>query len=383
MFSTVEAAAQRHAPCTVAWKVAGALPPGKGGQSSLGVAGPVTGIHHDRLIVAGGANFPDAMPWLGGKKKYTDEGFVFKIDRSGTPVFISSFKLAFPLAYSANCSTPEGIISAGGENEQGLSSKVFLFQCGKATGNVVTKDLPDLPVALTNAAITFIDNKVYVAGGETKSGVSDRVFVLDRANTGAGWEDLASVPQAVSHTVLVANENEQSIYLLGGRKKNSTGISDLYTAVYRLDIETGQWEKKSDLPYALTAGTGIFAGDNTILLFGGDDGSTFHKVEELIAAIAGETDSLDKQELNTKKIGLLSAHPGFHKAVLSYHTDTDEWTSIGTIPFDVPVTTTAIRWNNQVIIPSGEIKAGVRTPGILLGKFVFEKTRYQKKKNIQ
>ncbi|MET0391750.1 MAG: kelch repeat-containing protein [Chitinophagaceae bacterium] len=385
MFSTVEATAQRDALCRVEWKVAGSLPSASNGQKSPGVAGPVTGIHNGILIVAGGANFPDAMPWLGGKKKYTDEGFVFKIDPRGGTTLFSSFKLDLPLAYSANCSTPDGIISAGGENEQGISSNVFLFQCDGSTGNVVTKYLPDLPVALTNAAITFIDGKAYVAGGETKAGVSDRVFVLDPENASAGWENLPSLPQAVSHTVMVANTsgNGHSIYVLGGRKKNSNGISDLYTSVYQLDIATGQWKKKSDLPYALTAGTGILAADNTILLFGGDDGATFHRVEELIATIAGETDSLRKQELNEKKIRLLSAHPGFHKAVLSYNINTGEWKTIGTIPFNVPVTTTAIGWNNHVIIPGGEIKAGVRTPDILLGKFVFESTRYQKKKNIQ
>ena len=32
------------------------------------------------------------------------------------------------------------------------------------------------------------------------------------------------------------------------------------------------------------------------------------------------------------------------------------------------VTTTVIKWDHDIIIPSGEIKAGVRTPNVLVGK---------------
>lgn len=384
MLTTVETAAQNGTPCAIEWKIAGAVPPAKEGQKPLGVAGAVAGIHNGMLIIAGGANFPDAMPWLGGKKNYDDEGFVFDLDQTGAATVVSTFKLQFPLAYSASCSTPGGIVTAGGENEQGISNKVFLLQWDIATGNILINNLPDLPVAVTNAAIASIDNKVYLAGGEMKTGVSDRVFVLDIMNRKAGWKTLPSVPHPVSHAVLVAKEDEQNLYLAGGRKKNGNGISDLYASTYTFDIKNGQWTEKNTLPYVLSAGTGVLAAGNSILLFGGDNGGTFHKVEELIAAIAGETDSLKKQELNVQKVKLLSAHPGFCKSVLSYDIAKDEWTTIGSIPLGVPVTTTAIRWNDHVIIPSGEIRAGVRTPTILLGKFCFEKTAAsQEKKHKQ
>jgi N-acetylneuraminic acid mutarotase len=56
--------------------------------------------------------------------------------------------------------------------------------------------------------------------------------------------------------------------------------------------------------------------------------------------------------------------------VLLYNTLTDSWKTIGNIPFDTPVTTTAVKWGNDVIIPSGEIKAGVRSPNILSVKIL-------------
>jgi N-acetylneuraminic acid mutarotase len=61
----------------------------------------------------------------------------------------------------------------------------------------------------------------------------------------------------------------------------------------------------------------------------------------------------------------LAAHPGFSKDVLLYNVQTNKWSKIGTIPFDSPVTTTAFKWGKRIYIPSGEIRAGVRTPHIL------------------
>ena len=53
-------------------------------------------------------------------------------------------------------------------------------------------------------------------------------------------------------------------------------------------------------------------------------------------------------------------HPEFPPDVLGYHTITDTWTLAGTMPQSV-VTTTAVRWNDRIVIPSGEIRPGVRT----------------------
>jgi N-acetylneuraminate epimerase len=88
----------------------------------------------------------------------------------------------------------------------------------------------------------------------------------------------------------------------------------------------------------------------------------------LIAAIHKESNVEKKEILNKEKIHLQSSHPGFSKEVLLYNTLKDEWKVIDSMPFEVPVTTTAIRWEDGVLIPAGEIKAGVRTPLVWQGK---------------
>lgn len=369
MFFTVSTYAQKAKGKAMQWKIAAQLPALSGQPKSLGFAGPVAGAHGNILVVAGGANFPDAMPWNGGKKKYYDDVFVYVKNKKAIALYKKTFKLPSSIAYSANCSTSQGIVYAGGENEKGISNNVFLLQWDAVNETIVTKTLPDLPVAVTNAAAGFQNNIVYIAGGETVSAASDQFYCLDMNNMAAGWKELPAIPKPVSHTVLTAQSNadRQFIYLTGGRKKNTSGISDLYSSVFKFDILKNKWEEKTSLPYALSAGTGIAAGSNTILIFGGDKGETFHKTEKFIAAIHSEKNDTRKAELIQQKNTLQSSHPGFSKEILMYNIELNEWTSVGCIPFDTPVTTTAIKWDDKVIIPGGEIRAGVRTPQILIG----------------
>lgn len=369
MFFTAASYAQKKQGGAMQWEIAACLPASNGHHKALGVAGPVVGIHENVLVVAGGANFPDSMPWVGGAKKYYDEVYVY-IKKEGKLVLHNkTFKLPSAVAYAAGCSLPRGIIYAGGENEKGISNKVFLLQWDPVASDLSYKKLPDLPVALTNAAVGIYKDRLYVAGGEMENAVSDKLYCLDINNLESGWEQLSSVPKQVSHAVAViqSHKGRPFIYLVGGRRKNINKPSDFYNRVFRFDIVKNQWEERSPLPYKLAAGTGI-ATDSGLLMFGGDKGETFHKVEEMIIGINAETDASKKQQLVEQKNKLQSSHPGFSREILSYNVAKDTWTIIDKMPFNSPVTTTAVRWNNKVIIPSGEIRAGVRTGQILMGK---------------
>lgn len=369
MMLSFSSSAQKEQATPLQWKMAGELP-AINGQRSLGLAGPVTGVHHSMLLVGGGANFPNGMPWEGGVKKYYDEVYAFKID-TDTAVYTGKvFRLPFPLAYSANCSTSHGIVCAGGENAEGSSKKVLLLQWNEKSKNLLVNDLPDLPFAVTNAVATSVGDYVYLAGGETSSGVSNQLLALDLNHVKAGWKQLPSLPKPVSHAVMVAQSNGRydCLYVIGGRKKSKEDLSEFYSSVYEFDLKANQWKEKKPLPYGISAGTGIAAGKEGILLLGGDKGERFHKTEALVLAIANEKDSTKKQQLIRQKTDLQASHPGFSREVLLYNTVTNNWTVVDSMPFDTPVTTSAIRWKSYVILPNGEIRAGVRTPEIVTGK---------------
>lgn len=373
MFFNAEISAQQTIAPSIKWKIAAQLPAENGKDISIGVAGPLTGVHNDVLIVAGGANFPDDLPWNGGKKKYQDEIFVLQQKRKGKFQWLDSkaFKLPFAVAYGANVNTEQGIVYLGGENEIGISKAVILLQWNKESEKVEIKHLPDLPISLTNASAAVNKNIIYIAGGETVNAVSPDFYSLDLNNTAAGWKRLPDLPYAVSNAVMVVQSNgeKEKIYLLGGRKKNTNAVSIFYNSVFAFDVDTKTWEEKKSIPSPKAAGTGIAVCKNYILLFGGDDGTTFNKTESLIMAISHEKDEIKKQELVEQKNKMQMAHPGFKPEVMLYNTVSDEWQKLADIPFAVPATTTAVLWDKCVFIPSGEIKAGVRTAQILLGKF--------------
>lgn len=323
-----------------------------------GLAGPLVGVDHGVVLIAGGCNFPDSMPWAGGKKKYYND--IYVLERHGWKL-LSVGHLPAPTAYGASVSTPRGVVYIGGENENGLSANVFCLRRDSVAGV-----LPDLPVALTNAAAAFMGKTIYVAGGETVNGVSDGLYALDLHAAGRHWERVATLPKPLSHAVFITAG--QKLYLAGGRKKNPGGISDLSDAVYSYDPVARHWSVCHRLPYALSAGTGVLYDEHSLLLFGGDRGETFHQVEKLIVAVDGTGDTVKKQELLLQKARVQSSHPGFSEQILLYDMRRDEWTFAGSLPFPTPVTTTAVRWNNRIVIPGGEIRAGVRTPQILIGE---------------
>ena len=71
-------------------------------------------------------------------------------------------------------------------------------------------------------------------------------------------------------------------------------------------------------------------------------------------------------QLIQEKNNILAKHEGFSKDILLYNFQKDAWQVIDYLPFPTPVTTTAIKWGSQIVLPSGEIKAGVRTPYIFV-----------------
>ena len=251
------------------WYIAGKLPSSAGATASLGMAGPIAGVYEDVILVAGGANFPEGMPWRGGKKAFLKEGFIFSRLQNGKLRSETTFDLLQPIAYAASCTTPSGVVIAGGENQDGFSSKAWILRWDKKIKQVRITPLPDLPIETSNGAMAASGNTVYFAGGQAKGGTSDRFFRLNVSVIGKTWEELPRLPVPLAYTVLLTQSNggSETLYLAGGRSSNPIGISDISKALYCYNIQKQTWEKKKDLPYPLSAGNGVAAGTTYLLLF--------------------------------------------------------------------------------------------------------------------
>lgn len=380
-FFTAATSAQKKYDISIQWKVAAKLPAATGNKKVLGFAGVVNGVNKNVLLVAGGANFPNGMPWNGGEKYYSDKIYVLQKE-SNKFIWNNKIKgiLPEPIAYCGNTSTNMGIVYVGGENKNGISNKAFIINWDGSKNKIDVRPLPKLPLALTNVAVTHIGNVVYAAGGDDAYLSSKSFFSIDLNEKNPQWKKLPDLPIALANaTAVVQKENTgQSIYLIGGRSKTASGVSDLHNTTFAFDPIKNVWKKCADISDGknstnLSAAAGVALGNNYILVAGGDNGIIFHKIEILICKIAQAKISEEKAKLTAEKNNLNIYHEGFDESLLLYNTNTDTWTKIGELPFPAQVTTTAAKWGNDIVISNGEIKPGIRTPNIMIGKVVLQK----------
>ncbi|WP_162304919.1 Kelch repeat-containing protein [Sphingobacterium olei] len=348
----------------IEWENGSSLPGDNTGHSHKGLAGPIVGVSNGILIVAGGANFPDKMPWEGGVKWYHDRVYAYKINDGNIKLFKVSL-LPATVAYTANYSANNTVYAVGGEDIKGATSTAMTYKWNTDRNELESSFLPNLPLPLTNGSLVVYDDKLYFIGGENANLVSNKIYVLDLQALANGWIEFLDLPLPLTHTVALINNDK--LYLFGGRKRNEGAVSTLYNQSYRIDLVEKNVVGIAALPHGIAAGTGFVDYKGRMILIGGDKGETFHRVEKLILAIHKEPDPLKKDSLNNEKADVQSAHPGFTKDVWQYGEEDNKWYSLSPLPEGSPVTTTAVMFQDRVFIPSGEIKAGVRTSNILVG----------------
>jgi N-acetylneuraminic acid mutarotase len=359
----------------ISWSQA-ALLPDLSGAKQIGVAGPFAGLSNGVMLIAGGSNFPGSKPWKGGKKVNKRE--IYLVSKFHGPNFkciVLNQYLPQGMAYGASVTTSKGIVCLGGETDgANCSSKAFLMQWNAVKNTVIFNDLPPLPMPLANACATSIHNTIYLFGGESHGIPVDKVFLLDLNNSDPEWKSVPPLPIRMSHAVAVTQSNGHypCLYVFGGRSATASGISQLHGNTFRFDPIQQKWSPLSGISDGqtatnLSAATAVAIGDDHIILISGDKGDIFHQIECYNAAINTAPSEKERGEILAKKVQLVTHHPGFSRDVYLYNTVTDQWRKLHKLPFDGQVTTTAVKWGNEILIPGGEIMPGTRTAAITLG----------------
>jgi len=348
-------------------------------HEEIGFAGSFVGVHRGGLLVAGGANFPDGAPWLGGAKVWHDRLFVARRDADGACRWLSgrAFKLPRPLAYGVSVSLAEGVVCVGGCDGERCYADVFLLAWDPVAGGVEVTPLPPLPRPLAFMGGAAIGRRVFVAGGQESVDPASAgcfFFSLDlsqRGEEGFCWRSLDAWPGPERILPVCASQSDGRIdrfYLFSGRRLSASGKTEFLTDGWTYSPESDTWTPLSPVapggePRCIMAGTAVASGANHIVVFGGADGRLFGRIESLNGEIDGAP-SAAKEALRARLNELLRNHPGFGRDLLAYHTVTDRWHRLGEMPFAGPVTTTAVRWGDAIVLPSGEVRPGVRTPAV-------------------
>lgn len=323
---------------------------------ALGVAGACAGISGDALVVAGGAHFPVPL-FEGGAKVWTDAVYVMERGAQDSYTWQRGGTLDRPLGYAASATWGDEVICVGGGDAQEHYGDVFALRWNGE--RLESRVLPSLPQPAAFLAGALVDNTLYVAGGLHVPGdsVATRGFWgLDLSADAAQWDVLEPWP-GPARADPVAGALDGAFYLFSGVESSpdgSGGVSLRFLRdAYRFVPGSG-WEQLADLPHAVAAAPSPAAalGPSHLAVFGGNDGSDVSRVQEL-----------------------RDRHPGFRRDVLAYHTITDTWASLDSLPA-AHVTTTLVRWGDDLIVPSGEIRPGTRSPEVYRAAPLAPKARF-------
>lgn len=340
----------------------GELPPLPDREGFAGVfAGVVSDGPDHFLVVAGGANFPDKRPWEKGTKQYYDRIFVLPLSEGGS-WREEERRLPEKAAYGMSVDLETGkCLFMGGENAVGVRDEVM--EVSMSGGKLLVEVIGALPAQITSGVSALVEGQVVVGAGSDGEKTHRDLWRMRRWDPKwIEWESLGWPGGARGRMHAMAGVRADRFYLFGGRDQAISGDPaeerifglDWLKDCWELDVEGGSWRRLADLPEGRSAApsTALPVGANSFLILGG---VTVDFLRSQVAA---------RPELN----GQGMEHPGFSKQVLSYDTVTDRWTEREEISLggDMPrVTTPVVFWENQWMIPSGEIKPGVRTPGVL------------------
>ena len=407
------------------WNPLPPLPPGPDMQVQPGLAGAFAGVHNNALIVAGGANFPAGWPRDAEgditPKVYHRDIYVLQKQGDTCAWRVAGAKLEQGYSYGVSIPTADGLICIGGEWKEPfvkdettgklsqphhLSNKLFVLKWDLDARQVEITDrltgadepLPPLPEPCAYIAGGLIENAIYIVGGNCggQRSATNNFWRLDLSNKCKGdkfvWESLPAWPGPARWKTAAAVQSDgetDCLYIFSGAGAGGEYLTDAYRfnpnayKRYRQENIPGAhlpprkqaWRKLADVGQGapgvrcVAAATAAPSGANHILILGGDSGAYYQQPEhkELTAAIAAAEQGGKADELGALKSRMeerMKAHPGFPKDILAYHTITDTWVRGGQFPRTNHVTTNAVRWGKELIIPSGEIRPGVRSPEV-------------------
>lgn len=376
------------------WDELPALPPPPGETKQPGVAGPFVGVHGDVLIVAGGANFPDKLPWDGGAKSWWDDIWVLEKSGTGAARWIAdrTFKLPRKIGYGLSVSTPDGVVCVGGSDAERCYADVFLLSWDAQARALRRVALPALPEPLAFMAGALVGNTLYVAGGQhgmKNPTPSSAFWALDLAKRNRpgefAWTVLPSWPGVPRILAVAASQRTGSgpeFFLFGGRNPQPGRRTEILTDAYAFDPRTRSWRVLANVGggagVSVMAGVAAPFGENEVLVFGGDRGDLFLDLEthdlaiEALRRRLADAAPAGRSEIE-REIGqrlaakreIYAHHPGFGRDVFAYDSRRDAWRVVTRSGVEPRVTTAAVVWDDAIVIPSGEIRPGVRTPAIV------------------
>ena len=307
--------------------------------NTTGVASAFAGISGNHLLIAGGANFPDALPWAGGTKVWHDTVYGLNLDDNQWSIV---GKLPRPIAYGCSIQQNDSVICVGGSDATEHYRDVLRMTLKQSTMTFET--LPSLPIPIANACGTMIGNTIFLAGGIEKPDSTEALHIflsLDLSRENSQWKTHAPWPGR-PRMLAVAAATDSAFYIFSGTdlkrgldgKPQRTYLQD----AFRYDIQDDAWNQLPDLPNAAVAAPSpAMVKSQLIIIPSGDNG----------------------KQLNVSP----ERHTGFSRNVQIFDVEAKTWST--TAGIDTPrVTVPLVQHGDVWFLCSGEEKPGIRSPEV-------------------
>lgn len=339
-------------------------PDGENGYEQ-GVSAAYAGILNDKLILAGGCNFPDVPAAEGGKKRFYKGVYVADIKSDNISEWKKIGDLLQNSAYGVAVNYHNKIIIAGGQNESSALRSVFAISYGNETGLIIDS-LPSLPVTIDNMAGAVLDGILYMAGGKVNGIPSNEVFSLNLTDYSKGWKRLTVFPgnPRVQPVMSAANG---CLYIWGGFSpaigKNKPSVSN---NGWCFNPQTGLWKKllapreKFRPSSSFTGAAAIALNENEILCVGGVNAGIF------MDALKREQKYKGAEAARRAKIYL--SQPAewyrFNQTAFVFNVNTGKWRVAAKNPLLARAGAAIVKHGDTIFYINGEIKPGIRSAGI-------------------
>ncbi len=352
------------------------------GNLQKGVSASYAAISHDKLLVAGGCNFPDKLGFEGGVKVYYDD--IVMMDTTILDKWTHVGKLPKPAAYgvSIRLSSNETLWIGGNTGNESLKN-VYNVSLQRS-GEQKLDSLPFLPATMDNFAGCAIENSVFVGGGNVNDTPSNDFYSIDIKNDSI-WKKLPpfpGIPRVQPVMAGIKNAERNYVYLLGGFfGGDEFHLPEMAKDVYRYCVEDSTWEKVGEQidpdtqkPFSLAGAVAMPLQNRYILCMGGVNYDIF------LNAITTQyninfnrllTDEEKKQKNNAfSKIYMTQpmAYYKFNPECRIFDTKTNRWQTIDVTQNAARAGATLVFENDTFYLIQGELKPGVRTPITWKGK---------------
>lgn len=304
-----------------------------------GVSACYAGTIDNRLMMAGGCNFPEIPAAEGGKKRYYRGIYVAELNEGTELHWKQVGWLPAPAAYGVSVTTDDGIICIGGNNEKESLRSVFKIRL--RGGKAVVEPLPSLPVPMDNFTGSLWGNHIDIYADTTW-------YSLELNALQQGWKQQRTFN--VRRVQPVSGHYQGEFCVWGGfSPKDANQKASLSLNGMALGKETRRRATPVTRQYQ-----SVFLGG----------GAAVNVSENVIVALGGVNKNIFLNALNNPAPDYMTHEPSWYQFNANVFLYDGYWRIMGQSEHTARAGATVVCHQGKVYVIGGELKPGIRVPEV-------------------